>query len=136
MERTDVTKWRSSASPTASVITDWRPGQPVQHNIKNQVKPLSPQELVLRKVEDALINWFLGETPRADEVSVVPKSLKLVDAEYSVWTAKVQTVIFFTYLEPRIHQSYVRFVTQCYKNRLGPGNDLYVINHNHIIFPQ
>jgi hypothetical protein len=134
-EHTDVTKWRNPAMPAASIVTDWRPGQPVQHNIRNKVKPLPAPDLVQRKVEDALINWFLGEIPRADEVSIVPNSLKLVDANYNVWTAKVQTTMFFTDLEPRIHQSYVRFATQCYKNRLGVGNDLYTINHNHVIFP-
>ena len=113
---------------------EWSPGHAVKPNIRSKVKALSPQDLVLQKVGDALIGHFLGEQPRAERVAIVPGSLKCLDQETNFWAAKVQTSLFFPKIGPRIHQSPVRFKVQCTKNKLGPGNDHYSVYHNQVTF--
>jgi hypothetical protein len=115
--------------------TEWSPGRPARSHTHTKIKPLQPDDLVIQKVEDVLINWFLHEQPKADQVSVVKNSLQLIDTAHDIWRAKVQTVVFFPTIAPRIHESSVRFRVICHKDKVDSKKDFYTIFHNHVIFP-
>ena len=116
--------------------SEWSPGKPIRNAGYNKVKHLQPNEQIQQKISDVLISHFLHESPRADKVSVVPNSLQLVDPVNNVWRAKVQTTLFFPVIEPRIHESLVRFRVVCIKDKTNnPAKDVYSIFRNHIIFP-
>ena len=111
--------------------SEWKPGKPLQSR-----KPASPISKPLVKiVEDILIDWFLREQPRADEAHIVKNSLRLVDDAHNVWVARVQTFVYFNNIEPRIHESSVKFKVEVRKHRQDPTKDYYSIHHNHVIFP-
>ena len=111
--------------------SEWSPSLGIQQ--KKQV--VQPIRTVVQIVEDIVIDWFLRETPRADEVHVVKNSLKLVDSVHNVWVGRVQTFVYFNNIEPRIHESSIKFKVEVRKHRLDPTKDFYSIYHNHIIFP-
>ena len=103
-----------------------RTSRPLQNTV---IKPKSMTEVV----SEILINWFLYETPSADEVKLVPNSLQLIDEKHNVWKARVQTFLFFP-SSSYLHENSVRFAVDCIKNK-NNGKDYYVIHHNYLIFP-
>jgi hypothetical protein len=111
--------------------SEWSPGKPIQH----KAAPTPPARSTTQVIEDILINWFLFEQPRADEVQLVNNSLQLVDAAHNIWKAKVQTFVYFPTIEPRIHESSVRFRVEARPDKKNPKLTHYSIYHNHIIFP-
>ena len=112
---------------------EWSPGKvvklPSKHNVPQPEKP------VVKIIEDVIIDWFLHENPKADEVHLVKGSLTLADPTHNVWKAKVQTFCYYETIEPRIHESSIRFRVECHKNKNNSGRDFYFIHHNHVIFP-
>jgi hypothetical protein len=118
-----------------SVLTketvEWRPGKPV-HKIKQETVITKP---LIKIVEDMLIDWFLREQPKADEIKLVKNSLKQVDTTHNIWVARVQTFIHFPKSETKIHESVVRFKVDSAKHKSDPFKDFYSIHHNHVIFP-
>jgi len=110
--------------------SEWSPSLGIQPK-KQVLQPIRP---VVQIVEDILIDWFLREQPRADEVHVVKNSLRLVDTTHNVWVARVQTFVYFDNIEPRIHESSVKFKVEVRKHRMDVTKDFYTIHHNHIIF--
>ena len=108
-------------------LNDWQPGRkPSAVNHKSQVP--QPDILVIRRIGDALINWFLSESPSADYVSIIPDSLQLIDPAYNIWKAKVLTTIYMKKIEQRHHESSVRF-------RIVYSGTRYAIFHNYLVFP-
>lgn len=129
-------KVRSNEAPPRTG-TEWSPGRRTTDNQRNWSKQITqPEQLVLQKVGDQVINHFLlNEQPPADHVALVNNSLQLIDAAHNVWRAKVVTTLFFKTLGPRVHTSSIRFRTQRIKDPRNPIKDRYSIHHNHIIFP-
>ncbi len=114
--------------------TEWSPGKPVRQS-KDKVYVAQPVRSVIQVIEDILINWFLFEQPRADDVQVVPNSLQLIDAQHNIWRAKVQTFVYFPTIETRTHESSVRFRVESRIDKKNPKTTHYSIYHNHVIFP-
>jgi len=112
---------------------EWSPGHPLRR-IPSKFIAVQPEELIKRKVGDALINWFLYESPRADEVMLVKDSLQLMDEPRQIWKAAVHTLISYKFIEPRQHISWVRFRVVCLPNKLDKIKDRYVIANNQITF--
>ena len=113
---------------------EWSPGKPIQKVPVPQPKPLPPDLDAKRKIGDLLINWFLAEQPRADYVTIVSNSLRLVDELHNIWIARVLTTVNFRKTGPKQHISLVRFCISCEKNKLDYTRDRYRIYHNHVIF--
>ena len=109
---------------------EWQPGRPAPKR-SNRNEVAQPADDVKVKVSEALKEFFLREQPPADDVVVLPDSLRLVDTAHDIWVANVQTTIHFRKLGARHHVSRVRFrITQA-----KPGNDSrFCIFHNHVIF--
>ena len=115
--------------------TEWSPSKPGQP-AKNRQPVIQPARSVVQVIEDILIHWFMTENPRADDAVIVENSLRLIDPVRNTWRAKVQTFVYFPTIEPRIHESNVKFDVISRVDKKNPSLTHYAIYNNHVKFPQ
>lgn len=119
--------------PQGSVIdklrtgSEWTPGHPASRPNRKKHEVEQPPTAIVSKVADLLFGYFEREQPPADNIMIVPDSLRLVDPLHNVWIAGVQTMMHFTGIGARVHVSRVRF-------RIAVKSGSLSIHHNHVIF--